>query len=312
LAILIKMDNKAKNDSDDEFEGTPVDNSQKTITRIMVTYFHQVHEKEKWEKELDAIDGIEFWVYQEEKCPKTSRIHYHFYIKCEKSLKLFNRINNIFPGGCKIVSGRKREDRYGIGYCTKDRTRTNGPWWSKGITEDKIRKIQTWYKSYEISDNKVKIDKKKEEKTLKEKVDAAYEKEFIRTMAKTKLENEMDKKLPKSQRSKLPSIYSTYDPRSDPFAAEYEKNPPFDDYSHLLPKIDLELSPEAVAKLKANIPGFVYLKHRFMNEYGIDETSAEGMIDTSHPALIGPGPGMSLGSSDKKDCKLNFDKKSTP
>lgn len=75
---------------------------------------------------IKGRNNVRSYVFQEEKCPKTGKIHCHFYLRLQTTDKMVHKFRDVFGDGWyNTVEVKSRG--YAISYCTKEDTRVNGP-----------------------------------------------------------------------------------------------------------------------------------------------------------------------------------------
>jgi len=81
------------------------------------------------------------YTFQQEKCPKTEKIHYQCAISL-KTKEYFATVKNLVGFGAHIEG--MRDSFAGFNYCKKEESRIAGPWNEKSIFLNIIKKLRPW------------------------------------------------------------------------------------------------------------------------------------------------------------------------
>lgn len=105
------------------------------------------------------IKELRKYVVQDEKCPKTGKLHKHFYLTVNKQCRLVPTFEKLFGlGWYRPAQNAKGSMRY----CSKEETRIGGPWiYSVDPDEDfasEIKETHDWWAKNKKRDEEVKED----------------------------------------------------------------------------------------------------------------------------------------------------------
>lgn len=74
-------------------------------------------------EEFRIPEGVQYGVYQKERCPTTGRLHLQFFVQYKKRLRLTG-VKKHFPGDHLEIA---RDPKQAVAYCKKEETRVSSP-----------------------------------------------------------------------------------------------------------------------------------------------------------------------------------------
>lgn len=89
------------------------------------------------EQPFQIPEGVEYAIWQKEKCPTSGREHYQVFLRLSMR-KYFTQVKEMFPPGTHIETARFGFKKC-IDYCSKIESRVEGPW-SVGIMPTSVKK----------------------------------------------------------------------------------------------------------------------------------------------------------------------------